>query len=84
MTKLSGSNYNKLGKKELENLSTTARDLFHIINEYSELHNLRDKITVHFVVDQFQSIETDTIAFFFQLVCAQRVEYNNKRHKIDY
>ena len=64
MTKLSGSNYNKLGKKELENLSTTAKDLFHFINWYSELHNLRDKITVHFVVDQFQSTETDTCGIF--------------------
>lgn len=64
MTKLSGSNYNKLGKKELENLSTTAKDLFHFINGYSELHNLRDKITAHFVVDQFQSTETDTCGIF--------------------
>lgn len=64
MTKLSGSNYNKLGKKELENLSTTAKDLFHFINGYTELHNLRDKITVHFVVDQFQSTETDTCGIF--------------------
>ena len=64
MTKLSGSNYNKLGKKELENPSTTAKDLFHFINGYSELHNLRDKISVHFVVDQFESTETDTCGIF--------------------
>ena len=49
---------------ELENLSATARDLFHFINGYSELHNFRDKITVHFVVDQFQSTETDTCGIF--------------------
>ena len=76
-TKFFASNYNKLGKKELANLSTTARELFHFINKFSKLHNIRDEISNHFVDDPVTYFSYFCTSCFFQLVCSQGAQYNN-------
>ena len=56
--------YKKIAKKELGKLSTRARDLFHFINEFGNLHNIRDEVSLDFLEDQIQKTETDTCGIF--------------------
>ena len=56
--------YEKLNKKVLSNLSTTSIDLFHLINEFRKLRNIRDEVTIYLVHDQLQETETDTCGIF--------------------
>ena len=51
-------------KRELEKLSTTARDLFSFVNEFGKLHNVIDEVTKYFSYDQIQKKETDKCGVF--------------------
>ena len=63
-TKFSTEIFENLSRKELANLSATFRDLFHFINKFGKLHNVRDESIVHFVDDQLQKTETNTSGIF--------------------
>ena len=44
-------NYETLNRKELANLSITARDLFHFIIKFDKLHDIHEDVTVYFIGD---------------------------------
>ena len=46
--------------KNANRLSITTKDLLHLMNESGKKHNLKNEVTVHFVDDQLQKIESDT------------------------
>ena len=41
-----------------------AVDLFHLINEFTELNRIKDEIILHFVDDQLQNETSDTCGIF--------------------
>ena len=61
---LSAWNYETLNRKELANLSITARDLFHFIIKFDKLHDIPENVTIYFIGDQLQSTEADTCGIF--------------------
>ena len=63
-TKFSRTEYKNIAKKELGKLSTTARDLFHFVNEFGKLYNVVDDISIYFLDDQTQRSETNTCGIF--------------------
>lgn len=63
-TKFSGTEYKKIAKMELENLSTTARPLSHFTNTFGKLHDVRYEIRMYFLGDQIQKTETETCGIF--------------------
>ena len=63
-TKFSTEIFENLSRKELANLCVTFRDLFHFINKFGKLYNVRDEIIVHFVDDQLQKTQTNTCGIF--------------------
>ena len=50
--------------KTVNRLSETTQDILRLINEFGKLHNLKEEVRVHFVVDQLQKTETDTCGVF--------------------
>ena len=60
----SKENYKKLSKNEISKLSPTAADLFHLINEFAELNNIKNEAIIHFVDDQLQNLTSDTCGTF--------------------
>ena len=60
----SRTEYEKIAKKELGKLSTTARDLFYFVNEFGKLYNVTDEISTYFLYDQIQKSEIDTCDIF--------------------
>ena len=51
-------------EKNISELSTTAIDLSHAINEFRKEHGLDDEITIHSVEDQLQITEKDTCGIY--------------------
>ena len=51
-------------KKRQQNNGKTTQDILHLINEFGNLHNLKEEVRVHFVDDQLQKTETDTCRVF--------------------
>ena len=62
--KFSIDSYEKLNTPTLSKLSTTATNLFHLINEFGKLHNVKEEVTIYLVDDQLQDTETDTCGIF--------------------
>ena len=60
----SRKNYEKLSQNQILNLSSMAVDLFHLINEFTELNRIKDEIILHFVDDQLQNETSDTCGIF--------------------
>ena len=52
--------YEKIDKNQL---TTTAQDFFHTLNEFSKLHKLK-KVNVYMVDDSLQHLETGTCGIF--------------------
>ena len=50
-TKFSRTEYEKIAKRELGNLSATARNLFHFVNKFGKLYNVRDETNIYFIDD---------------------------------
>ena len=50
--------------KTVNRLSETTQDSLHLINEFGQLHNLKEEFRVHFVDDQLQKTGTDTCGVF--------------------
>ena len=64
MLTFSKENYEKLSKNEISKLSPTAADLFHLINKFAELNNVKNEVIIHFVDNQLQNITSDTSGIF--------------------
>ena len=62
--KLSTENHNRPTKREIRSLSSTAVDLFHLINESGKLHKLTEEVTIYLIDDQIQKTETDICGIF--------------------
>ena len=56
--------YIKLKQTDLSNLSSTAKDLCHLINEYGKTHNLKNEIKLYLNYDQLQEFATGTCGIF--------------------
>lgn len=54
--------YNRLTLWEIESISSTAVDLFHLINEFVKLRKLMEEVTVYLIDDQMQEAERDTFS----------------------
>ena len=50
--------------KTVNRLSETTQDILHLINEFGKLHNLKEEVRVHFIVNQLQKTEIDTCRVF--------------------
>ena len=50
--------------KTVNRISETTQDTLHLLNEFGKLHNLKEKVSVHFLDDQLQKPETDTCRVF--------------------
>ena len=50
--------------KNANRLSTTTKDLLHLMNKYGKKYNLKKDVSVNFVDDQLQKTETDTCGIF--------------------
>ena len=64
MVTFSRKNYEKLNQNEVLKLSSTAADLFHLINEFAALNKIKDEIISHFIDDQLQKETSDTYRMF--------------------
>ena len=62
--KFSVDAYQKLNSSELTKLNTTVADLFHLINEFGKLHNIKNEIVLYLVDDQLQELTSDTCGIF--------------------
>ena len=62
-------------------LSSTAADLFHLINEFAELNRIKDEVILHFVDDQLQNVTSDTCGIF-QLYFYKNLSDHSKKSKI--
>ena len=57
-------NYENLNKKDIANLSTSTMDIFHLIYEFGNLHNIPDEITMFLVDDQVEETEGGACGIF--------------------
>ena len=62
--KFSLENYKELTKKEISQLSDSAKDLFHFMEEFGNLHNIKDFVSVYMHEDLIQNIESDNCGPF--------------------
>ena len=62
MLKFSMIQYEKI--RNGHRLTPTAQDLLHLMNEFGELHKIKDIVKVHLVDDQLQKIKADTCRMF--------------------
>ena len=60
----SKENYEKLSKNEISKLSPKAADLFHLINEFTELNNIKNEVIIHYVDRQLQDLTSGTCEIF--------------------
>ena len=60
----SRENYEKLSRNKILKLSSTAADLFHLINEFAELKKIRDEAILHFFDGQLKNETSDTCGIF--------------------
>ena len=60
----SRKNCEKLNQNEVLKLSSTAADLFQLINEFAALNKIKDEIISHFIDDQLQKETSDTYRMF--------------------
>ena len=58
-TKFPRTLFEKLSRKELGKLSTTVLD-----SKFGKLYNVQNGTSVHFLIDQIQMVETDTLGVF--------------------
>ena len=67
--------------KNANRLSTTTKDLLHLMNKSGKKYNLKKDVTVNFVDDQLQKTEADTCGIFqlyFYVNLFNPVENNDK------
>ena len=67
--------------KNSNRLSTTTKDLLHLMNKSGKKYNLKKDVTVNFVDDQLQKTEADTCGIFqlyFYVNLFNPVENNDK------
>ena len=60
----SRGNYEKLSKNQVSKLSPTAANLFHLIDEFLELNNVKKEVMLHFIDDQLQDLTSYTCGIF--------------------
>ena len=58
------TNYKKSTKKGISQLSDSAEDLFHFIEEFGYLHNIKNFVSVYMLEDPIQNIESDNCGPF--------------------
>lgn len=62
--KFSIETYERLSKETKWKLSRTVIDLFHVINEFAKVYNIKKEVTLYLVDDQLQEWESNTCGFF--------------------
>ena len=50
--------------KTVNRLSETMQDILHLLTEFGKLHNLKEDVRVHFIVNQLQKAEIDACRVF--------------------
>ena len=56
--------YRNLSHAEILELSSTAKDLFHLISKFGKVNNIKNEITLYLVDDQLQESTSDTCGMF--------------------
>ena len=62
--KFSIENYDKMSLELKSRLKTTTIDLFHMINEFAKVHNIKKEVTLYLLDDQLQDSNSDSCGFF--------------------
>ena len=50
--------------KTVNRLIETMQDILHLLTEFGKLHNLKEDVRVHFIVNQLQKTEIDACRVF--------------------
>ena len=70
-----------MSKKELDNLSNTARDFFHFIQSFGNKFQLRDFVNILVAEDRIQDLNSVTCSIF-QIYCYDNLFNPDQSSKI--
>ena len=79
---ISRENYEQISQRNVLQLSSTAANLFQLINEFAELNRIKDEIILHFLDDQLQNEnEQQTIVGISTLLLQKPFQPTQKKVK---